>query len=174
MYFYFVFCRSHICGVIVHILYLVFYRLLVYLYCLHFYCYIVYVFTFFLFCLLFFFFFLMIRRPPRSTRTDTLFPFTTLFRSLSGCIRGMVQSTRDLIVLSVTPKGATGKVFAFVYNGSTIGGMIMPLVFGWVLDNGLPEGVFWVAGARSEEHTSELQSLMRISYAVFCLKKKRK
>src|SRR3546814_5555271 len=75
-----------------------------------------------------FFFFLMIRRPPRSTRTDTLFPYTTLFRSLS---RG---------ALSRPPKSAA----------TAIGPV----------------------NCRSEEHTSELQSLMRISYAVFCLKKK--
>src|SRR3546814_1354356 len=75
------------------------------------------------------FFFLMIRRPPRSTRTDTLFPYTTLFRSsawISGAAPGDGRSV----------------------TGTT------PL-------------------ARSEEHTSELQSLMRISYAVFCLKKKK-
>src|SRR3546814_11326949 len=85
---------------------------------------------------LFFFavFFLMIRRPPRSTRTDTLFPYTTLFRSWQG--RGPAA-------------GAPG-------------------VFGAAdadRDHGVPDR------ARSEEHTSELQSLMRISYAVFCLKK---
>src|SRR3546814_5109993 len=75
------------------------------------------------------FFFLMIRRPPRSTRTDTLFPYTTLFRSVSN-------STRITRVCG--PRIATT--------------FTMP---------------------RSEEHTSELQSLMRISYAVFCLKKKK-
>src|SRR3546814_10022414 len=75
----------------------------------------------------------MIRRPPRSTRTDTLFPYTTLFRSH----------------LPVPPGGATG--FAFLPG---------------------QRGVVSGADGRSEEHTSELQSLMRISYAVFCLKKK--
>jgi len=70
----------------------------------------------------------------------------TVLLSLSGFLRGTIQSTRDLIVLSVTPKGATGKVFAFVYNGATIGGMIVPLVFGWVLDSGTPSAVFWVSG----------------------------
>src|SRR3546814_12416963 len=80
------------------------------------------------------FFFLMIRRPPRSTRTDTLFPYTTLFRSAySG---GRRQS----------------------------GGASMPAES----DSSLS-----AAQQRSEEHTSELQSLMRISYAVFCLKKKK-
>src|SRR3546814_7054147 len=85
-----------------------------------------------------FFFFLMIRRPPRSTRTDTLFPYTTLFRSL--------------FPLGRTPPSSA------------------------------PSSSFWSsiararcpgAAGRSEEHTSELQSLMRISYAVFCLKKKK-
>src|SRR3546814_8763759 len=91
-----------------------------------------------------FFFFLMIRRPPRSTRTDTLFPYTTLFRSVhtsaprnpahcrSGPDRTCAESTARCGACPATP---------------------------------IP--------GRSEEHTSELQSLMRISYAVFCLKKKK-
>src|SRR3546814_5057357 len=81
------------------------------------------------------FFFLMIRRPPRSTRTDTLFPYTTLFRSLQF---GSAMKIRRITV-QVTQD---------------------PVTRG--LRRRLP---------RSEEHTSELQSLMRISYAVFCLKK---
>src|SRR3546814_2184909 len=81
-------------------------------------------------CLVLFFFFLMIRRPPRSTRTDTLFPYTTLFRST-----------------------------------------VLSLPFG--KGEGRAEGLVQPTN-RSEEHTSELQSLMRISYAVFCLKKKKK
>src|SRR3546814_20128581 len=91
----------------------------------------------------FFFFLLMIRRPPRSTRTDTLFPYTTLFRSVgrrSGCV------SRAL--------GAEG-LFRRLF---------------WLLV-GAAQGLG--ASFRSEEHTSELQSLMRISYAVFCLKKKK-
>src|SRR5881396_4123981 len=82
--------------------------------------------------LIFYFFFLMIRRPPRSTRYETLFPYTTLFRS-----RGP------------PPERAAA-----------------------ALNTRLPPGVAVVA-ARSEEHTSELQSLRTISYAVFCLKKKK-
>src|SRR3546814_6669173 len=78
------------------------------------------------------FFFLMIRRPPISTRTDTLFPYTTLFRSPRPR-RERARSHRRERPLSRAPRGR-----------------------------------------RSEEHTSELQSLMRISYAVFCLKKKKK
>src|SRR3546814_13994019 len=85
------------------------------------------------------FFFLMIRRPPRSTRTDTLFPYTTLFRSA-----GFVSRER----------------FRIVRYG--LGSEERPRV----------DAAALVAGRRSEEHTSELQSLMRISYAVFCLKKK--
>src|SRR3546814_3172712 len=81
-----------------------------------------------------FFFFLMIRRPPRSTRTDTLFPYTTLFRS---------AGRRNI--------GASGPNDRCGYSPR----------------HRRPVG-------RSEEHTSELQSLMRISYAVFCLKKKKK
>src|SRR3546814_8124514 len=74
----------------------------------------------------------MIRRPPRSTRTDTLFPYTTLFRSSSNLSRSRVSCSTSFLVRP------------------------------WVS----PES------CGSEEHTSELQSLMRISYAVFCLKKK--
>src|SRR3546814_13432560 len=81
-----------------------------------------------LFLSVFLFFFLMIRRPPRSTRTDTLFPYTTLFRSQDASS----WSSATACMACAPP-----------------------------------------ASCRSEEHTSELQSLMRISYAVFCLKKKK-
>src|SRR3546814_1032667 len=96
----------------------------------------------------------MIRRPPRSTRTDTLFPYTTLFRSLVGrkFRLGERFSGRE-----VEPGDARLAVLA--------GGFVeMPLV---------PEEALGETRRRSEEHTSELQSLMRISYAVFCLKKKK-
>src|SRR3546814_2673384 len=79
-----------------------------------------------------FFFFLMIRRPPRSTRTDTLFPYTTLFRSAARARQASRRYVSDVICSEISP----------------------------------------IRKMRSEEHTSELQSLMRISYAVFCLKKK--
>src|SRR3546814_1384787 len=98
-------------------------------------------------CLIVFIFFLMIRRPPRSTRTDTLFPYTTLFRSdrLFG---------DDWQLALVT--------------GWSMGGM--QTLF-WAM--AYPERIRAILPFRSEEHTSELQSLMRISYAVFCLKKKK-
>src|SRR3546814_7581357 len=84
----------------------------------------------------------MIRRPPRSTRTDTLFPYTTLFRSITG-------ADSPVTALSLTE--------ATPWITSPSAGMTSP-----------------ASTRRSEEHTSELQSLMRISYAVFCLKKKKK
>src|SRR3546814_10456139 len=99
----------------------------------------------------------MIRRPPRSTRTDTLFPYTTLFRSWRRCrLLCSVRIARAHAGAPVSPPPEAG------------------------------DGEFWLiachaacrppaaASPRSEEHTSELQSLMRISYAVFCLKKKNK
>src|SRR3546814_8942542 len=123
-------------------------------------------------------FFLMIRRPPRSTRTDTLFPYTTLFRSparkidhaqfpLSSPVLG-VGSYCDLFSLKSTFLRMTRS-----YLNS--GRFLKSIALGRVAR---PEPALQpfhplVRGAvRSEEHTSELQSLMRISYAVFCLKQK--
>src|SRR3546814_9749384 len=102
----------------------------------------------------------MIRRPPRSTRTDTLFPYTTLFRS---------AGQRVLFFAARMQKN--GKVAAH-RNESALGHLVgrgthhhpIPIA-GRQIQQGIAHG-------RSEEHTSELQSLMRISYAVFCLKKK--
>src|SRR3546814_7861585 len=103
-----------------------------------------------------YFFLLKIRRPPRSTRTVTLFPYTTLFRSAharyvplagpgnplcGGC--GSLRNAREF------PSAMGGKCRAY------------------------PPGLYAAQHRRSEEHTSELQSLMRISYAVFCLKKQK-
>src|SRR3546814_2361462 len=100
----------------------------------------------------------MIRRPPRSTRTDTLFPYTTLFRSVQRSrklrLRALWFQVHKwiglLLAVLIVPISLTGS--ALVWHD-------------W-LETLNP------ARARSEEHTSELQSLMRISYAVFCLKKK--
>src|SRR3546814_3427814 len=92
----------------------------------------------------------MIRRPPRSTRTDTLFPYTTLFRSDEARLDQAVRSALLGRQLSPADDGI-GR-----YHGKR-----RPALRCGVLSRG-----------RSEEHTSELQSLMRISYAVFCLKKK--
>src|SRR3546814_4185684 len=101
----------------------------------------------------------MIRRPPRSTRTGTLFPYTTLFRSVrlhaSVSRRAEAPILEDLITVS----GGT-------FNSGPTGIQANPLQSQTAVDIEL--------GMRSEEHTSELQSLMRISYAVFCLKKKKK
>src|SRR3546814_4699812 len=90
----------------------------------------------------------MIRRPPRSTRTDTLFPYTTLFRSMTMTLKVRIIPCLD------------------VKDGRVVKGVN----FVNLRDAGDPVEQ---AAVRSEEHTSELQSLMRISYAVFCLKKQR-
>src|SRR3546814_4773754 len=93
----------------------------------------------------------MIRRPPRSTRTDTLFPYTTLFRSNIGKVERAIAEElarfwRDGVSAEELKQAKQGYLQA--------------------------QRVAFASDARSEEHTSELQSLMRISYAVFCLKKK--
>src|SRR3546814_5777711 len=96
----------------------------------------------------------MIRRPPRSTRTDTLFPYTTLFRSFQASAflpsYGLAEAT---LAVSIMPPGE---------------GIVVELVEETELSGAAGDS----SVSRSEEHTSELQSLMRISYAVFCLKKK--
>src|SRR3546814_5213517 len=110
----------------------------------------------------------MIRRPPRSKRTDTLFPYTTLFRSIADSAKKNpeVQGTAPFVAAQ-----------GMIVRGEALSGV---QIRGIAPD--LESDVSDVAGqmisghighiARSEEHTSELQSLMRISYAVFCLKKK--
>src|SRR3546814_6642038 len=95
----------------------------------------------------------MIRRPPRSTRTDTLFPYTTLFRS-SGDNCG--SPTRSIITRSRTLNACAPSALTKVVSTAS------PAIAGDAVDT-----------TRSEEHTSELQSLMRKSYAVFCLKNKK-
>src|SRR3546814_3047883 len=107
----------------------------------------------------------MIRRPPRSTRTDTLFPYTTLFRSGVFTPGGI-----DYGALHATLLGAVG-----LYVGSSLLSVVVAYLIAGVVQR-LMHRLRSDAEAklRSEEHTSELQSLMRISYAVFCLKKKKK
>src|SRR3546814_6783072 len=107
----------------------------------------------------------MIRPPPRSTRTDTLFPYTTLFRSLKVVQvpgDGPFRRYRQWYSQFYMPRAQTKAIQAGA-NG--------------VIETDGDYDAPWISAAtteRSEEHTSELQSLMRISYAVFCLKKKKK
>src|SRR3546814_9735296 len=108
---------------------------------------------------MYFFFFLMIRRPPRSTRTDTLFPYTTLFRSING-----VEPSMESIASFKYP--AARPLFVYI-KGAHL--KAVPGLKEFVAE--YTRESTW-GPQRSEEHTSELQSLMRISYAVFCLKKK--
>src|SRR3546814_3087034 len=139
----------------------------------------------------------MIRLPPRSTRTYTLFPYTTLFRS-SGSFAFDLQVTDssggtpatgtasytlavNAPTITLTPATLPGGTVDAAYSQAlTASGGTAPYTFSVTAGN-LPAGL-GLAGdgtlsgtptARSEEHTSELQSLMRISYAVFCLKKKK-
>src|SRR3546814_4692607 len=93
----------------------------------------------------------MIRRPPISTRTDTLFPYTTLFRSRIAADTAVFAES--FVKLGLVPGDG--------------GAWLLPRVIGMARAS-----LMTLTGERSEEHTSELQSLMRISYAVFCLKKK--
>src|SRR3546814_15339581 len=106
---------------------------------------------------LYFFFFLMNRRPPRSTRTDTLFPYTTLFRSVLG--------GKGFRAIAQWLHGSTNLEIG---ECSLLVGLARLLMLEPVVGDAFHRGDV----DRSEEHTSELQSLMRISYAVFCLKKK--
>src|SRR3546814_6124017 len=109
------------------------------------------------------FFFLMIRTPPRSTRTDTLFPYTTLFRSQQrqrDFSRTRIEGLR-VVVLDRARCDREAGLLDEVARAHLVAHQVD--LFGCWPDE----------ADRSEEHTSELQSLMRISYAVFCLKKKR-
>src|SRR3546814_6567563 len=94
----------------------------------------------------------MIRRPPRSTRTDTLFPYTTLFRSASTVLKRIISESMEKTTLA----------YCF-YASPTVSSIATEAA----------SFADFPPHIRSEEHTSELQSLMRISYAVFCLKKKK-
>src|SRR3546814_2058781 len=130
----------------------------------------------------------MIRRPPDSTRTDTLFPYTTLFRSIlkdpavegilvnifGGIMKcdiiaeGIVAAAKEVnlsVPLVVRLEGTNDQQGKDILAGSGL-----PIVAA----NDLGDAAKKIVAERSEEHTSALQSLMRISYAVFCLKKKKK
>src|SRR3546814_3354231 len=119
----------------------------------------------------------MLRRPPRSTRTDTLFPYTTLFRS--GFVPNDTVSGSGTCRFTGIPglnpdpypvenfgnsRGGTGTITQQTLRSSNCAYVRLGQIV----------GIDKVVTQRSEEHTSELQSLMRISYAVFCLKKKKK
>src|SRR3546814_20409801 len=110
------------------------------------------------------FFFLMIRRPPRSTRTDTLLPYTPLFRSATIAAANAAKTSKKATFVTTLRKHnvVTSGVFPTDDTDQGPAPRSRPM---------LPKDAF---RARSEEHTSELQSLMRISYAVFCLNKKTK
>src|SRR3546814_6769906 len=105
----------------------------------------------------------MNRRPPRYTRTDTLFPYTTLFRSAPAARRrGRLNDTAD----------HSEPIYRLGLRGRRPHLRVGPLSGPDIAGAGIPPPDRAAGAARSEEHTSELQSLMRISYAVFCLKKK--
>src|SRR3546814_1727229 len=107
----------------------------------------------------------MIRRHPRSTRTDTLFPYTTLFRSSAGRAAGDARPSPARLC-----RDGRARPRALEYLNQVQGGLPETAKSAIGPD---ATGVGWIYEyARSEEHTSELQSLMRISYAVFCLNKK--
>src|SRR3546814_5509410 len=142
-------------------------------------------------CVYICFFFVLIRRPPRSTRTDTLFPYTTLFRSafslcLSLCDALQPEEIRSSVKLFPPLADVTLHHSCF-FDATANGPITAPVAV--IVGNPPFESSLTTEGAkrsyaahikehgaladkRSEEHTSELQSLMRISYAVFCLKKK--
>src|SRR3546814_2329641 len=108
----------------------------------------------------------MIRPPPRSTRTDTLFPYTTLFRSPAGTNFAFSDGKINLPP-TAAERGGIQPVVSVTAGGSAR----LEAKVGEMVDLEVRTEV--PPGARSEEHTSELQSLMRTSYAVFCLKKKK-
>src|SRR3546814_1111377 len=120
-------------------------------------------------------FFLMIRRPPRSTRTDTLFPYTTLFRSILDVPVSFFFDDMSDETAAHSPRRMKSGIVRDEYEENPTDPMArretLELVRAYysIKNPSLRKRI-----TRSEEHTSELQSLMRISYAVFCLKKKKK
>src|SRR3546814_9679302 len=107
----------------------------------------------------------MIRRPPRSTRTDTLFPYTTLFRSAATTWGQSMAGANGYV-------GRLGAIRTAMTTGASAAGLFALSITD--VDDQMGISGAAMGTLRSEEHTSELQSLMRISYAVFCLKKKTK
>src|SRR3546814_7277927 len=123
----------------------------------------------------------MIRRPPRSTRTDTLFPYTTLCRSVAVEGEAMMTGKKRSDTNRKKPDDLDENPGIGQSKGlfSRAGSEDADLIEGENTIEGDVENDAGIGGGvagkdRSEEHTSELQSLMRISYAVFCLKKKKK
>src|SRR3546814_1420712 len=119
-------------------------------------------------CCVLFVFFLMIRRPPRTTRTDTLVPYTTLFRSERSANAGEPGRSADRLFRGAAPGAreagaASRRGKQRLQNAPGLGAKARPIAL----------ASYQPLRSRSEEHTSELQSLLRISYAVFCLKKKK-
>src|SRR3546814_10512592 len=124
----------------------------------------------------------MIRRPPSSTRTDTLFPYTTLFRSLLvavildrgiPCIACIVDY--DVEPIELLHRGTDKALREPVRGNAAVDGDCLAATIAHFPRHGIARLFIQIIDddARSEEHTSELQSLMRISYAVFCLKQKK-
>src|SRR3546814_2199658 len=121
-------------------------------------------------------FLLIIRLPPRSTLTATLFPYTTLFRSMFDTVEAAAPGFRQSVIghLALAPDDLEAR-FGLVGGDIFHGRMSLDQLWSarpmlGMASYRMPLGGLWL---RSEEHTSELQSLMRISYAVFCLKKKK-
>src|SRR3546814_7337473 len=111
----------------------------------------------------------MTRLPPGSTRTYTLFPYTALFRSIRGAVEGIGLSTVGVLEGTSGGKGlarreSPGRRYRVMRRESPPGGICRTTLRATIIPTG---------AERSEEHTSELQSLMRTSYAVFCLRKKK-
>src|SRR3546814_1918794 len=141
------------------------------------------------------FFFLMLRRPPRSTRTCTLFPYTTLFRSALAVVAEGADRDGAFLGLALADDEQIGDFGEAVFADLVVDLLVPEVAFGADARRGeLRHRILRIivgvaddrrdhrlhrrepgreAAGRSEEHTSELQSLMRISYAVFCLNKKR-
>src|SRR3546814_10316969 len=108
----------------------------------------------------------MIRRPPRSTRTATLFPYTTLFRSQTGDKELADDNSNAQLAAKILEHHLLDRITQYVWGVSEIAQVTAAAG----VSASTPHQAI---ASRSEEHTSELQSLMRISYAVFCMKKKK-